>query len=167
MFPTHQNICHTAIFILAISIFAGCSTSPKKTMGAYAHAEKDFCADPGPPNNIPQPPINICQRIHFDYDQFEIKPEYTECLNETAAFLNENSELKLLVEGHCDERGTQEYNLALGEKRAMTVKKFLEMKGIKSERIAVRSFGEEQPIMLGSNETAWSQNRRADFFDVQ
>jgi len=99
--------------------------------------------------------------IHFAYDQYDIRRVDEEILRENAAFLKKNPQMKIQVEGHCDERGTSEYNLALGERRANSTKRYLVSLGIASDRISTISFGKERPLDPGHNEEAWAKNRRA------
>lgn len=99
-------------------------------------------------------------RVFFALDSSELSSESRATLTKQADFLKNRSELKLTIEGHCDERGTREYNLALGERRANAVKKFLTGAGISSSRLNTISYGKERPAVVGSNEEAWAQNRR-------
>jgi len=103
------------------------------------------------------------KHIYFDYDKFDIKEEYKSVLEENAKFLKQNPTVKIKIEGHCDERGTKEYNLALGEKRANAAKEYLVSLGIDEERIDTISYGKEKPLALCHNESCWWQNRRAHF----
>jgi len=103
------------------------------------------------------------EKIYFDYDKADLKPEAQAVLEKKAKFLNENSSFAVTIEGHCDERGTNEYNLALGERRADAAKKFLASLGISEGRITTVSYGEEKPVAVGHDESAWSQNRRDEF----
>ncbi len=103
----------------------------------------------------------LLKDIYFDYDKYEIRREDEEILKENAAFLKKNPKMKIQVEGHCDERGTAEYNLALGERRANHTKKYLVSLGITSDRISTISYGEERPLDPGHNDEAWAKNRRA------
>jgi peptidoglycan-associated lipoprotein len=103
------------------------------------------------------------EAIYFDFDKSFIKLEYRPILNEKAAFLKDYPEMRVRIEGNCDERGTNEYNLALGERRANSAKNFLVSWGIAADRIEIISYGEERPRGLGHNEDSWSQNRRDDF----
>lgn len=101
--------------------------------------------------------------VHFDFDKYNLKPEAQAILKAGApAYLN-YKEYKLVVEGHCDERGTVEYNLALGDKRAAEAAKYLVDLGIEKERIKTISYGKERPLDKGHDETAWAKNRRAHF----
>ncbi len=103
----------------------------------------------------------LLKDIHFEYDQYEIRRGDEEILRENAAFLKKNPQMKIQIEGHCDERGTSEYNLALGERRANSTKRYLVSLGIASDRISTISFGKERPSDPGHNEEAWAKNRRA------
>ena len=105
--------------------------------------------------------IRIGDRILFDYDSHELDDSDRKILQGQADFLNQNPSLKITIEGHCDERGTREYNLALGEKRANSSKDYLIALGIDNARIKVVSFGKERPQVLGSNKAAWKMNRRS------
>jgi peptidoglycan-associated lipoprotein len=101
--------------------------------------------------------------IHFDFDKYNLKPEAQEILKTGAAAYLKYVEYKLVVEGHCDERGTVEYNLALGQKRADEAAKYLSDLGVEKERIKTISYGEEMPLDNGHDEEAWAKNRRAHF----
>lgn len=103
----------------------------------------------------------LLKDIYFGYDKYEIRREDEEILKENAAFLKKNPKMKIQIEGHCDERGTAEYNLALGERRANHTKKYLVSLGITSDRISTISYGEERPLDPSNNEEAWAKNRRA------
>ncbi len=107
------------------------------------------------------------ESIYFDFDKSFIKLEYRPVLHEKAAFLKDYPETNVRIEGNCDERGTNEYNLALGERRANSAKNFLVSLGIAADRILIISYGEERPRALGHNEDSWSQNRRDDFLLVR
>jgi len=101
--------------------------------------------------------------IHFDFDRSEIKPEYMSVLDAKIAILQANPMLTIEIVGHCDERGSDEYNIALGNRRAIRAKQYLVDRGVSAERISTRSMGESQPLVMGSNEDAWAQNRRDQF----
>ncbi len=107
--------------------------------------------------------VKLGNIIHFDFDSFEIKPEYRPLLQTKAELLKQYSNVTIVIEGYCDERGTEEYNLALGERRARAAYEFLILLGVAPERLSIVSFGEENPIDLAHNETAWEMNRRAQF----
>ncbi|UCC79462.1 MAG: peptidoglycan-associated lipoprotein Pal [Candidatus Zixiibacteriota bacterium] len=101
--------------------------------------------------------------VYFDYDRFELTPEALDIMSANADHLWNKPLKVVLIEGHCDERGTEEYNLALGEKRARAVRDYLVKYGINPERISVISYGESTPADYGHGEKAWAKNRRAQF----
>jgi peptidoglycan-associated lipoprotein len=101
--------------------------------------------------------------IHFDFDRYNIRIEEAQVLKENFALMKKYPGMKFQIEGHCDERGTGEYNLALGERRANSAKKYLISLGIEPSRISTISYGEERPFDQGHNEDAWTKNRRAHF----
>jgi peptidoglycan-associated lipoprotein len=103
------------------------------------------------------------KKIYFDFDKFDLKPESIEALNELVAYLKANSDLKVKIEGNCDERGTTEYNLALGERRAKSAQDFVVTQGIDPQRVSSISYGKEKPADQGHNEEAWAKNRRGEF----
>ncbi|MBN2298337.1 MAG: peptidoglycan-associated lipoprotein Pal [Deltaproteobacteria bacterium] len=101
--------------------------------------------------------------IYFDFDKFNLSPEARKALAEKASFLNAHPEIKIKIEGHCDERGTREYNLALGERRAKSAQDYLIFLGINPTRTSTITYGEERPVDPEHNEAAWTKNRRAHF----
>jgi|GEM_PF-161907 len=105
----------------------------------------------------------LLKDIHFDFDRYDIRPEDAEILKENAALLIKYPDKRIQIEGHCDERGTAEYNLALGERRAQSARDFLISLGIAPNRITTISYGEEKPLDPGHNEEAWAKNRRCHF----
>ena len=102
-------------------------------------------------------------RIHFDLDRSDIKSDSKKTLDDNASWLKKNSDVKVTVEGHCDERGTEEYNMALGHRRANTAKSYLESLGVSGGRLKTVSLGEEKPLESCHNESCWWKNRRAEF----
>ncbi len=106
----------------------------------------------------------IARRVHFDFDKSAVRVgEDTDVLNEKLAVLQANPGLSIEITGHCDERGTDQYNVALGNRRAISARKFLTDRGIDASRITVESRGEEQPADAGHTESAWAMNRRSEF----
>jgi peptidoglycan-associated lipoprotein len=103
------------------------------------------------------------QPIYFDYDSSSIREDQRARIERNAAFLKDNPHVIVRIEGNCDNRGTNEYNMALGERRAMSAKNYLINLGIEEKRIVQVSYGEEKPLATGDNERAWAQNRRDDF----
>ncbi|MGB9907327.1 MAG: peptidoglycan-associated lipoprotein Pal [Candidatus Saccharicenans sp.] len=105
--------------------------------------------------------------IHFDYDKYNIRPDAVPVLEANARWLKKFPTVKILIEGHCDERGTEEYNLSLGEKRAKSTMEYLMSLGISADRIRIISYGKSQPLDPGHEETAWAKNRRAQFLIIE
>ena len=101
--------------------------------------------------------------IYFDFDKYNIRRDMVQRMEHNARYLLEHPEINIQIQGNCDERGTNEYNIALGEKRARSAKKFLVNMGVDPSRIDTVSFGEERPLDPGHNEAAWAKNRRDDF----
>ena len=105
--------------------------------------------------------------IYFDFDKSNIKQDQRSRLEKNAGFLKQNPAVKIRIEGNCDERGTSEYNMALGERRALSAKTYLENLGVHGDRLHAISYGEEKPLLHGHDEFSWAQNRRDDFILVK
>jgi peptidoglycan-associated lipoprotein len=105
--------------------------------------------------------VNVGDRVYFDYDKYEVRADALPILTAQAAWLNRYPGVRVRIEGNCDERGTQEYNFALGAKRASEVRRFLTDHGVDGARIATVSYGKEKPIDPGAGEVAWAHNRNA------
>lgn len=99
--------------------------------------------------------------VYFDLDKYDIRSDFAQMLDAYASFLRSNPSYKVTIEGHADERGTPEYNIALGERRANAVQMYLQGKGVSSDQFSIVSYGKEKPAVLGHDEAAWSKNRRA------
>jgi peptidoglycan-associated lipoprotein len=104
--------------------------------------------------------------IYFDFDRSEIRPDARRVLENNARWFRENPSARVKIEGHCDERGTNEYNIALGQRRAEATKRFLAAMGVDSSRISTMSYGEERPVCSDHQEGCWQQNRRSHFLTV-
>jgi peptidoglycan-associated lipoprotein len=136
-------------------------TPPAATAPAPAQPQVAAQAAPGPrPGSQEDLVYNVGDRVFFDFDKFDIKPEVRETLKNQAAWLRKFPSVTVTIQGHCDERGTREYNLALGERRAQAVKDYLVSLGVDPARVATISYGKERPAALGHTEAAWAQNRR-------
>ena len=133
------------------------SSNTSTSSGASSDSTTSYSYDTDPKTAF----VKVGDRVLFGYDSSELDDDDRSILDNQAKFLNQNPALKVTIEGHCDERGTREYNLALGEKRASAVKDYLISIGINSDRISVVSYGKERPQVLGSNKAAWSMNRRS------
>src|SRR2546426_4161741 len=124
---------------------------------------------PPPPPPAPAGPtddelfLREVRDAYFDYDKADIRPDARTALSKTADFLKSNPKFKVTIEGHCDERGSTEYNLGLGDRRASAVKQYLVSLGVSADRMTTVSFGKEKPVCMEHNETCWQQNRRGHF----
>ncbi|WP_178861238.1 peptidoglycan-associated lipoprotein Pal [Thiomicrorhabdus cannonii] len=168
-----QNL--KALFAAAFmaASLVGCSATPTAETDAQANAEvmdktvvETAVVDQGAAaaTNLDQMQAKLAGMVvRFDFDRSEIKSEFFDVIKAHAEYMQANAAAKVTVSGHCDERGTREYNLALGERRANSVKTALMAEGIAADRITVISFGEDNPVAEAHNESAWSQNRRAEF----
>ena len=137
---------------LALSFLAGCSSAPVNN----AITDTASAVVPGSAEDFM---ASTQDRVFFSFDRFDLTPEAQAVLQKQAAWLQKYPQVSIVVEGHCDERGTREYNIALGERRANTSKHFLVALGVNVDRIEVISYGKERPFSVGSSEEAWSQNR--------
>ena len=150
--------------ITALFLVSACETMDEKggadTSGlkAKTYDSKSFYVAPGTARDFV---VNVGDRVFFALDKSSLSSESRSMLEKQIAWLKKYGGVNVVVEGHCDERGTREYNLALGERRANAVKDFLVAMGISPNRVKVISYGKERPAALGHNEASWKQNRRA------
>lgn len=146
--------------LAAVLLLAACSTSPTTTAntsgGTGTAAETQAGPAPGSREDFTQ---NVGDRVFFDFNESSIKPEGRQTLQKQAAWLQKYTNVTVTVEGHCDDRGTREYNLALGARRANAAKQALVALGIAANRIQTISYGKDRPVVAGDNESAWAQNR--------
>lgn len=157
--------------LAAAALIAGCETAPEESAaasGAGGQQAAVSSSTDAPAQRVGPVPgsnedfvVNVGDRVFFDFDKYDLKSEAQEVLKKQAAWLQTHSRVTITVEGHADERGTREYNLALGERRANSVKDYLSALGIARTRVNTISYGKERPVALGHNEAAWAQNRRA------
>lgn len=153
-----RGLCYLAVLAVSLFTLASCSCT-QGTCGGITEPE------PTPMVVVPDSgrDIFLNQHVHFAYDSFALSSQAESILDNKALWLRANPNVQFTVEGHCDERGTEEYNLALGDRRANVVKKYLVDSGIDSRRIRTISYGEERPLDGAHNERAWAKNRRAQF----
>jgi len=145
----------------ALVMVSACdSTGSDEGMGGAdgAGAARMGVARPGSQEDLV---VNVGDRIFYGFDKTDLSAEARATLDRQAAWLKQYPSVKVTLEGHCDERGTREYNLALGERRAAAAKNYIVAAGIAADRVKTVSYGKERPAVLGSNEAAWAQNRRA------
>ena len=156
-----------ALLLLTSIVLAGCpkkiDTPPEPQPNPIPPTPPPTPTPPLPERVDPPPQIQRLQRVYFDYNESVLTAQTKSVLDANAAILQGNPELKLDLQGHCDERGTTEYNLALGQKRADAVSRYLQGKGIAENRLRTKSFGEERPLSASADEGSWSQNRRVEF----
>ena len=169
-----------AALAVVVSLW-GCSSTPESTDASAASP-----AEPGKSSSSAQtgaatkggarqgsavPPVqaggsqrpDLKRSVYYEYDKYDVKAEYRALLESHARWLKANPQARLTVEGNCDEHGSREYNLALGQRRAESVTKMLVLMGARPEQIEAISFGEEKPRAAGHDEKSWSENRRSDF----
>ena len=147
-------------------VITGCSSSGSKNSGSTSDSMVDDNASSSPlelNGSSDDSTAGPLKTIYFAFDSSRLTSVAKETLNENAMFLKGSGSVDIQIEGHADERGGQQYNLALGERRAKAVKNYLEALGVKSSRISVISYGKEKPVAFGHDEEAWSKNRRANF----
>jgi peptidoglycan-associated lipoprotein len=140
------------------------ATGPGGSADANVHIT--VSAPPPPVAKAPEPTLQelfdrSVKDAYFEYDKADIRPDARDALSQTAQFLRSNAQIKVVIEGHCDERGSTEYNLALGDRRAAAAKQFLTSLGITADRMETVSYGKERPFCSASTEECWQQNRRA------
>lgn len=170
-----QRVARLAMIGLAAASLAACASRPKPAGPAEPTAQP---SQPMPPAQQPQAPqspvnqgplpgtvqdfvINIGERIYFDTDSYEVRSDAQPTLSAQAQWLNRYPAVRVRIEGNADERGTREYNLALGARRANAVREFLVGQGVSGSRIESLSYGKERPIDPGTSEDAWAKNRNA------
>ncbi|MDD4616768.1 MAG: peptidoglycan-associated lipoprotein Pal [Alphaproteobacteria bacterium] len=151
-------LCLTAALVLVSACDTLGTSEGEGGAGGGAGGVAAGAARPGTQEDMV---VNVGDRVFFNLDQSDLSSEAQATLDRQAAWLKKYPSTKVTVEGHCDERGTREYNLALGERRATAVKNYLVAAGVATARVSTISYGKERPAVVGSNEAAWAQNRRS------
>ena len=167
--------------IAALLFMAACATAPEESSEASgsggaatpsapqptqtakvesAPKQESMMSDAPKPGSYADLVANVGDRVFFAYDKYDLQAQSRETLDRQAAWLKQYPSVTVSVEGHCDERGTREYNLALGQRRAASVRDYLVALGVSGSRVDVISYGKERPEVVGSNQAAWAQNRR-------
>ena len=157
----------------------GCATTETQDSSATSSATPSGSQSSGPRTGSAQPPVKMGQSgmsssagvqqpdlkrsVYFEFDKYDVKAEYRPLLESHARWLKANPKAKLTIEGNADERGSREYNVALGQRRAETVMKQLVLMGAKADQLEAVSWGEEKPRRSGQDEASWAENRRDDF----
>jgi len=150
------------IAIAALVVMQGCSHT-KKEVAATPDTAAQQVVTPEPEETDVMAEGKILNTIYFNFDKADLQPSSIEVLKKIGSWLSKNPDKKIRIEGHCDERGTDEYNIALGERRALAAKNYLATTGISMQNITTLSFGEEKPADPAHNEDAWTKNRRDEF----
>jgi peptidoglycan-associated lipoprotein len=154
------SIMRVKLFSLFAALLLVAACAGQQTETASTGAGEASAAGGPSPGTEEDFVVNVGDRVFFGFDRFDLTPEARATLDDQAAWLQEYPNVRIVIEGHADERGTREYNLALGERRANSVRNYLVAAGIDASRITTISYGKERPAVLGSNEQAWAQNRR-------
>ena len=147
--------------LLFTSFLAACATAPTETTTSTSQSQVVGGVYVGT-ETIEMLAVDVPDRVFFAYDSYSLAASAQATLNKQAKWLKANPSVAIAVEGHADERGTREYNLALGQRRAESVADYLKLKGISRSRLTIKSYGEEMPMVAGSNERSWAWNRRAE-----
>ena len=178
----------TVLLVFSLAIITGCPTKPPAPATTTPPPVEKIEPAPSPaPEKVVEPPPRpyvepkvteteiddlirrqnssreFLRTIRFDFDKYDIRDDQVPVLQSNASWLKAHSDLKVVVQGHCDERGTIEYNLSLGDRRARSVKKYLADLGVSEDRMRTVSYGKERPIDPGHDEDAWAKNRRGEF----
>ncbi len=140
-------------------VTTGTADMGAEVSGAEIHGMGQGTAIESDPFSDPSNPLSTTV-VYFDFDRSDIKPEARSIIEAHARYLAEHPDVRVTLEGHCDERGTREYNLGLGERRAKAVQQMMSLLGVSPRQMEVISYGEEKPAVLGHDESAWSKNRR-------
>ena len=156
----NRNIFYVSFLMFAVS----CSTTNNTEESVYNSTVSSVEVSVAEDSVVSydEKPITTNAVVYFDFDKFTLSTKSIQTLKSVVRAMNENPDMLITVSGHADERGTREYNLALGQRRGDAVKDYLLLNGINDNRVTVKSFVEEYPLVTGSNEASWSKNRRAE-----
>ncbi|MBU2966464.1 peptidoglycan-associated lipoprotein Pal [Amphritea sp. 2_MG-2023] len=164
-----MNFGKATALALTVVWAAGCSTTnttDTDTMGGGATTAPTTTTQPVTDSSMSGTSMadvkNLATIFYFDFDQTQVKPEAAAALRGHAKYLVANPSASVVLEGHADERGTREYNMALGERRAQAIARVLTVNGVSSSQIELVSYGEEKPVVMGHNPSSWAQNRRVE-----
>lgn len=157
-----------SLALLTVIWVTGCGKKKQPVIETPPPVEQPKQPEPTKPEPTPEPEVKKVTEsdfriVYFDFDKYNLVDSAKRALDYNAQILKDNPSLMIRIEGHCDERGTIEYNLSLGEKRAASAKKYLADLGIDPKRLQTISYGKERPAVAGSNEAAWAKNRRDEF----
>jgi peptidoglycan-associated lipoprotein len=167
-----QHLAYCVVFTAFAAALAGCSSAPKLSEPPARQASSGVQPQSGMPggqtagvnqDDLSGPPASVGRVVYFDFDSFVIKPQYRDLITQQARYLQSHHASHVTLEGNTDERGSREYNLALGQKRAEAVQHALVLEGASNDQIESVSFGAEKPADPGHDETAYAKNRRVEF----
>ncbi len=157
--------CVLLTLSLVAVVLSGCKTNqirPEIPVTPQINVDPtDVLPDSGP--EVQSSELSSLSKVYFDYDSTVLRADAIEALKRNANWLNQTPGIRVMIEGHCDERGTQEYNLVLGERRAVVVREQLIRLGVAPERLLTISYGKERPAVKGNSESDWAKNRRCEF----
>ena len=157
-----KRISNLFIMLLVTSFLAACATVPTGSKSSSSSSKSDVVGGVYVgTETIEMLAVNVPDRVFYAYDSYSLTASAQATLGKQAKWLKANPSASIAIEGHADERGTREYNLALGDRRASSAKDYLMSQGISSNRISTISYGKERPVSNSSNDTSWSQNRRS------
>jgi len=154
----YRGLGLTLCLVFAGALALSACASTQKTSGGSTTKGASQGPVPGSQEDLV---VNVGDRVFFDYDRYDLKDEGRQTLQRQAAWMKMHPDVNVTVEGHCDERGTREYNLALGSRRATSAKDYLVSLGVDAARVSTISYGKERPVCVESTESCWSINRRA------
>jgi len=154
-----------AIAAVSVGLVACSGPKPGRDDATYYYSNKSAVAkvEPPPPPPVQNGPAGVSKIVYFDFDKYDIKPEYRGIVEAHASFLRNRPSSRVVIEGHTDSRGGREYNLALGQRRSEAVQRALTQLGVPAERIEAISWGTERPASLATTEEGYQLNRRAEF----
>lgn len=172
-----KRVTAVLVAVCVLALFTSCAKLKKKEKPGEKEGVTSTQPTPWSPDEqakiaegaVQRPPVGEAvevpelQRVYFDYDKYNLRPDALATLENNLKWFKANPDKRVLIEGHCDERGTEEYNLSLGDKRAKEVMGWLMKNDVKADRLYTISYGEQYPVDPGHNESAWSKNRRAVF----
>ncbi|NLS43285.1 peptidoglycan-associated lipoprotein Pal [BEV proteobacterium] len=161
-----NNVLKGLMLALPVLAIAACSSHKKdgndqSTVGTAGSGYENVNMSSSEQARLQVQELQRNNIVYFDLDKYDIRSDFAQMLDEHASCLRSNPSYKVTIEGHADELGTPEYNIALGERRANAVQMYLQGKGVSSDQISIVSYGKEKPVVLGHDEAAWSKNRRA------
>jgi peptidoglycan-associated lipoprotein len=166
-----RKVSLLGILALGLLVAGGCPSKPKGELGetrpgqGTAAGQETGAGETGAGDRGEVTSLDAygLKPVYFDFDKYNLREDARQSLDANAEILRTRSDLRLMIEGHCDERGTDEYNLALGERRARAAQDYLVRLGVEASRLSIISYGEERPAQVGHDEDSWRWNRRAEF----